>query len=131
MPERAGLLWIGAQFYPTTADYIREANTMGLSRRITAVPKGLTLGEDWVFLAHPKAITRKCDECTVTEVFGGQEGCEACEGTGEIYVPGVFSIFQPTRIEKVVTEDTTEAECEALRERNIEPVIIDPVETLH
>src|SRR5262249_154168 len=47
--DRVGLLWIGARFYPTPASFTVEAIEMGVSRRITAVPRGLELGKTWVF----------------------------------------------------------------------------------
>jgi hypothetical protein len=53
--DRVGLLWIGAKFYPTPADFMAEACTMGVSRRLVAVPRGFKLGETWVFLAHPRS----------------------------------------------------------------------------
>src|SRR5262249_34852945 len=77
--ERVGLLWIGAGFYPTADAFIEECRTQGLSRRITAVPRGFKLGESWVFLAHPKVIR-----------------------DGDGWKPGIFRVFKPTAIEKIV-----------------------------
>lgn len=107
--DRVGLLWIGAQFYPTPADFAAEANIMGVSRRITAVPRDFKLGETWVFLAHPK----------VKDIVD--------PATGEIeLVGGVFQIFRPTRVEKIITE--TQADDEAamtkLADAGITPVIV-------
>jgi hypothetical protein len=76
--ERVGLLWIGRQFYPTPASFLHEAKTLGISRRISAVPRGFKVGVHWVFLAHPDV-----------PPFGG---------------PAIFSIFRPTAFEKIVTE---------------------------
>jgi hypothetical protein len=42
--ERVGLIWIGAQFYPTPASFMTEAEAMGVSRRITAVPRTFKFG---------------------------------------------------------------------------------------
>jgi hypothetical protein len=53
---KAGLLWIGEKFYPTPGDWLREAATMGVSRRIPAVPHGFKLGETIILVAHRKAI---------------------------------------------------------------------------
>lgn len=85
--EKVGLIWIGEGFYPTADSFIEEANKLGISRRIKAVPRGFKLGEHWVFLAHPK--------------IG-----ELPSGTDEPPLPvgGIFRIFKPTRIEKIVTE---------------------------
>jgi hypothetical protein len=79
--ERAGLLWVGKQFYPTPAHFSHEASRQGVSRRIKALPQGFKLGEQWVLLAHP----------------------EAC-ANGEEKTPGVFLIFKPQRLEKIVTQ---------------------------
>lgn len=51
---KAGLIWIGEQFYPTPAHFIAEATAMGVSRRIKAVPRWFRLGSDGILLAHPK-----------------------------------------------------------------------------
>lgn len=103
MGARAGLLWIGVQFYPTVAHFEAEARTMGISRRISAIPRGLKVGETWVLLAHPKACTPDA------------EGREA----------GVFRIFRPQRIEKILTaSQATPEELDKLAEAGITPVIV-------
>ena len=53
---RVGLIWVGEKFYPTPQDFCAEAEKMGISRRIPAVPNDFVLGETWVWLAHRKAI---------------------------------------------------------------------------
>lgn len=107
--ERVGLLWIGTAFYPTPGDFLKEANAMGISRRITAVPRGFKVGEHWVFFAHPKVQKLVAD------------------GTGEeSWLPGVFRIFKPQRIEKIITETMSrdEALMTDLAEKGITPVIV-------
>ena len=42
---------------------MREASKMGVSRRITAVPRDFVVGETWVLLGHRKAIEKACSEC--------------------------------------------------------------------
>jgi hypothetical protein len=84
--ERAGMLWVGKAFYPTAGHFTHEANTMGVSRRIKALPQGFKLGEQWVLLAHP----------------------EAC-ADGETKIAGVFLIFKPQRLEKIVTQSMYDA----------------------
>lgn len=81
--ERVGLLWIGEKFYPTPEHFALEVKTMGLSKRVKAVPRGIELGETWVFLAHPRV---KFDP------------------VAEKWVGGVFQIVRPTRLEKILTE---------------------------
>jgi hypothetical protein len=64
---RVGLLWIGEQFYPTPEAFIREADRLGISRRINAMPKGFIVGRTWVWLAHRKGI---CIQCGTLLRFG-------------------------------------------------------------
>ena len=108
--ERVGLLWIGAQFYPTPQHFQAEAQAMGVSRRITAVPRNFKVGEHWVFFAHPK----------VKLVFDPTNGSEGK------WLPGIFRMFMPSRIEKIITQTMSEdAELMAdLAQRNITPVIV-------
>lgn len=84
---RAGLLWIGGGHYERPEDWSREAETMGVSRRIPAVPRDFKLGETYVLVAHREAIDR---------------GAEKPEG--ERFAPAIFHVFRPMRIEYVVRE---------------------------
>lgn len=102
---RAGLLWIGESFYPTPASFLEEAAAMGVSRRISKVPRDWKPGT-YVFLGHRKAIMP-------TRVSMG----EPVE-----YEPGIVAVFRPTAIEYVVKGDETEEELAALERRGIEPV---------
>lgn len=79
--ERAGLLWIGRNFYPTPGHYVHETRTMGLSRRVKFLPHGFKMGETWLLLAHVEACTN------------GQEK-----------MPGVFLIVRPQRLERIVAQ---------------------------
>jgi hypothetical protein len=99
------LIWISDKFYPTTDDFNKESNEMGISRRISgdALPRGFQLGETWVFLAHKAAIVE----------YSGQE---------EKAVPGVFTIFKPRRIERIVDGSETDAEIDEMVKRGITPV---------
>lgn len=95
---QAGLLWVGEKWYATPADFIAEADTRGISRRIPTVPKGFILGTTWVLLAH------------------------------RLPQPRIFAAFKPQRIEKVVDPATTPEEAAALRKRGITPVIVRPAD---
>lgn len=99
---RAILIWVSADSYPTTSDFMKEAEAMGVSRRITgdALPRGLVIGETWIFLAHKQAIDELSDEPS----------------------PGVFHAYQPSRVEYVVTGEETDEEIESMVERGISPV---------
>jgi hypothetical protein len=56
LPETAGLLWVGGKFYKQPEDFLAEAKDMGISRRLSAVPKNLVVGETVIFLAHRECI---------------------------------------------------------------------------
>jgi hypothetical protein len=142
LPElvgRAGLLWIGAQFYRTPAEFQAEAEEMGMSRRISAVPRDFKLGETWVLFAHPRAIP--CDQCSPTlarlfasesadvsklsaEVLEKTEKCEKCHGSK--WIAGAFRLFRPERIEKIVTLSQSQdaAAMKELADKGITPVIV-------
>jgi hypothetical protein len=101
---KAGLIWIGEQFYKTPAEFLNEARRMGISRRITAVPRDFKVGETWVLLAHRKAIV-------------STDGLDEADAA-------IFTMFRPDRIEYVVRGDETDDELEALTKRGIQPVIV-------
>lgn len=111
--ERAGLLWIGTQFYPTPEHFMVEARHQGICRRITAVPRDFKAGETWVLLAHPKGATHPADP-TASPPLEARQGA------------GIFYLWKPERIEKLVTE--TEARDAAamadLERRGITPVAV-------
>lgn len=103
---QVGLLWVGEKFYPTPADFNREALEMGISRRIPALPKGFSLGKTWVFLAHRKGLFLD----------------------NKRWVPGIFRIFKPTEIQYVIRGDETPEELQKLIDRGITPVKVVPAE---
>jgi len=82
---RHGLLWIGEGFYPTPESFLTEARRMGISRKLSALPKGFKLGETVVYLAHR--------ECTFYDAHGVRET-----------QPGIFSIFQPAGVDLVIDD---------------------------
>lgn len=90
--ERVGLVWIGEKFYPTVAHFAAEARRLGVSRRVAALPRGFKLGESWVWLAHPKA-------------------CRTDEGEK----PGVFYVWKPKAIEKIVLQSEYDQALRAAR----------------
>lgn len=112
MGERAGLLWIGEAFYPRASDFDVEAGLLGISRRIAAVPRGFRVGEHWVLLAHPKAIRRIAQNAAGEEI--------------EQWVPGIFRLWKPQRVERIVTdEDAKDAKLLTdLLDKGITPVIV-------
>lgn len=113
--HRAGLLWIGEQFYKQPGDFLREGIELGFSRRIRTVPRGFQPGETYVLLAHPKAATV---EEPLSELFP--------EETVTRQKPGIFYVWLPQRIEKILPESerSNEEELEELRKRGITPVFV-------
>jgi hypothetical protein len=114
---QVGLLWVGEKFYPTPGEFNREALDMGISRRITALPKGFKLGETWVFLAHRKAV--HLNYSGTAPEFGDPED--------HLYAPGIFRIFKPQAIEYVVKGDETPEELQKLIDRGITPIKVVPI----
>lgn len=73
--ERIGLMWVGERHYKTSAAFSEEALSLGVSKRIAAIPQGLKPG-DPIALAHPRAISTFADDT------GGHVGthCRSCWG---------------------------------------------------
>ena len=118
--ERAGLVWIGGAFY-TARSFTDEAERMGVSRRIPALPRGFEIGETWVFCAHREAEWEACPECGDAAT---PADCPACDGVGKVGVPAIFHLFRPERVEYVVRGDESPEELDRLESRGIEPVIV-------
>jgi hypothetical protein len=112
--DKVGLIWIGAEYYATPADFMAEAHKMGISRRIKAVPRGFKLGEHWVFLAHPRLRS-------VTVSYEATPMHTALE-----WIAGVFQVIRPTRIEKIITDvqANDREEFKKLIDAGITPVIV-------
>lgn len=120
---RAGLLWIGEKFYPTPLEWMEESLKMGVSRRISHVPKELELGKTWVLVAHRKAIKTGCPHCEGSWQFTNEAGdktgeCGYCE-KGYDYTPAIFHAFLPTAIEYIVKGDETDEELTKLEKRGL------------
>ena len=112
--EKAGLIWIGAKFYATPEAFMKEAQTMGVSRRISTVPRDFKVGKTWIALAHPKAVPGECEH-------GAPAGnpCANCpkgESAGE-WRGGVVTFFCPVAREYIVKGDETEEDLDKLEER--------------
>jgi len=104
---KAGMLWIGTQFYPTIDHFENEARTQGISRRINTIPHGFKLGETWMLFAHLRGILKP---------------------TGDLkakYVPAIFRVWRPTRIERIFVEsDRNGDKVAADVKRGITPVFV-------
>lgn len=97
--QKVGLMWVGEKYYPTADHFTREAQAMGISKRIAQIPNDFKVGETWIYLAHPKAVS-------------------AINNKGAIdFAPGVFRAFRPQRIEYIVTGKETEEQLKAFEKR--------------
>lgn len=109
--QEVGLIWVGEKFYPSTQMFSREADAMGISRRISAIPRKFKLGETWVALGHRKAIAGE---------FKLEEE--------QTFKPGIFHLFQPARIEYVVKDSDSTEKLESLEKRGITLIKVVPKE---
>ena len=83
---------------------------MGVSRRISAVPREFKVGKTVVFVAHRKAIETTRDGKTE-------------------YTPAIFQAFVPSRVEYVLKGKETPEELEALEKRGLTLVNVIKQET--
>jgi len=125
----AFIMRVGERYYPTVGDFEREAQELGVSKRIPWVPKELELGKTVLYLAHVRAFQAR--EPIVMQqamaIVGGATGgqtrlldAEKVEGR-----MGIFSAFIPQRVEKLIwAKDATEKELAKLDKQGITPVII-------
>jgi len=126
MGERQGLMWIGAEYY-TVAEYIQEAATMGISRRMPkAVPRGLlkegSFVPTWVLVAHPHAIPPQATTCEHGNPVGEvcADGCPRWEAVPtDKPQPGIISCFLARALEYIVREDDDEEFLDGLEERGL------------
>jgi hypothetical protein len=125
---KAGLLWIGERFYKTTDDFNGEAAILGISRRVHAIPRGFHAGLTWILLAHPKTMDVTCSTCGgkgYTGEIGTQTTCLGCDGKGRKFQPGIFKVWRPSRIEKILPESMRSSpEIEELIEKGITPIFV-------
>lgn len=104
---RGGLLWIGTQFYPTIEAFEHEARTLGISRRITTVPRGFEVGKTWLLFAHARGVIKPVNELAAK------------------YVPAIFRVWKPERLERIYLESQRDSDAvKADAERGITPVFV-------
>ena len=108
---REFLMWVGSDY--TVESFRKEAQEMRVSKRIPTIPKDFKVGHSWVYLAKKRLIP--------TDDADWLPGMEE-EKRG--YGPGVFMVWRPARIEKIVTDLTPEEELKALVEQGITPVVV-------
>lgn len=128
------LLWIGRGHYSPEA-FLEEGRRLGVSRRISAMPKGLVLGETWVLLAHLDAVPSKlapdeCGTCGKWKRHHGDQGCIDVERRVDCVkfeppkpTPGIFCAFIPRAVELVLREsDATPERVEKEAKRGVSVV---------
>jgi len=127
--EKVMLLWVGSRYY-TPDSFVKEAQEMGVSKRIADIPKGLKLGSTWVLLAHKKVPFQR-------PIIPVERATESYEPTiflktEPIYKPAVFYAFKPTKIEMLIWQrDTAPQRLEELKKKNITPIIVPDNEKEH
>lgn len=108
---KMGLMWVGESFYKTPAHFTREADIIGISKRISQIPKECMPGKTWIALAHNKAISSKWDPIDPAKDL--------------IYTPGVFMVFLLQSIQYVVTGKESADELEKIEKRGV--VLVDVI----
>lgn len=103
LEEPAGLMWVGEKYY-TPASFTAEAMKMGLSKRVSAIPRGFEIGEHWIYLSHVRAKEGKA---------------------------GIFYVFRPSVVELVINnDDTIPDKAKALKDRlgdKVKIIVVKPV----
>jgi len=98
--ENYGLIWVGGAFYLTMDDWSKEAGTLGISKRVNAIPKGVEIGKTWVLAAHPKGMPNPWYQPKPVE-DNGKGAVE--EEDDDKFLPAICSAFRVERIELIVT----------------------------
>lgn len=120
-PDPSGLMWVGNKYY-TPSSFTSEAQLLGVSKRISHVPKNLVLNKTVIYLAHRKAGSVTVDVPTLLKSKLKQT---------KPY-PAIFYAFIPTRIEKLLWESEASPDVlSTLKSKNITPVIIPDNKTAH
>ncbi len=126
------LLWIGRKHYTPEA-YLEEGRRLGVSRRLSALPKGLVLGETWVLLAHLDAVPAKpgCGKCGKpwSEHAPIDANTVMCSGGGKYEYakpkPGIFCAFVPRAVEMILKQsDATPDRVEKEAKRGVTVVTV-------
>ncbi|GAI99905.1 unnamed protein product [marine sediment metagenome] len=125
--EPAFIMGVGAGYYKTPEVFLDEATSMGISKRIPFIPKGLELGKTVIYLAHPKACEVKVTSA-LQRAMGILEEARTkqprlMEAERNEKKLGIFCAFIPKRVEKLIWEsEFTEENIEKHKKRGIELV---------
>jgi hypothetical protein len=113
------LMWVGEKYY-TPESFAKEAAAMEVSKRISAIPRGLKLGETTIYLAHKKG------KRTLVPCEKHKKGDKTLDGYAEAFIPAIFYAFKPTRIEMIVTETMAKnaEKMDELKKKGITPIVV-------
>jgi hypothetical protein len=123
------LLWVGRGHY-SPESYLDESHRLGVSRRLSALPKGLVVGETWVLLAHPDAVPVKEKRCTVCNFLEKSHHPGAPADVCSSYQapkpsPGIFCAFVPRAVELILkASDATPERIEKEKKRGVTVVAV-------
>jgi hypothetical protein len=110
-----GLMFVGQKSY-TPSTFIKEAFSLGVSKRIPEIPSWLKLGETWIFLAHLKTPN-------VCLALLKDNGLHMKEPE---MIPAIFYGFKPQRVEMPTWKgDLTDAEIVKLEHKGITPILLE------
>ena len=130
--EKIGLLWVGEKYYRDPGTFTREATRLGVSRRISQIPKGVKPGKTWIALAHSRAITR-FGFFPVNPKKAELHGAGMPTGYGGTLLtpgytvhPGIFMVFKLEKLEYVVTGNESPLQLDALQKRGLDLVRVIP-----
>lgn len=124
------LLWIGRKHYTPDA-YLEEGRKLGVSRRLSALPKGLVLGQTWVLLAHLDAVPPKdpqrCTACNMSDKLhvpgAPADVCSSFQAPKP--TPGIFCAFIPRAVELILKQsDATPERAEKEAKRGVTVVTV-------
>lgn len=130
--DRFGLLWVGKKFY-TPESFIKEAITIGVSKRIAQIPKDLKLGKTRILIAHPEAVT---NICPISKTPVNKKDChlcdlpDACTEENKFKKPGIIYSFVAQRVEQIVSKEQSEDDeyIKKLEKRRITPIVLEKEE---
>jgi len=122
---------VGEGFYKSPEDFAREAEIMGISKKIPFKPKDMVVGKTVVYLAHHKACeVREAPAMQHAMAVGAADPGDRprlLDAETVKKATGIFSAFIPQRIVQIVKESALEGPAgdklrEDLAKRGITPV---------
>ena len=112
-----GLIWLGSSHY-SAQEWHAESAQMGVSRKISGVPKDFEIGTHWVYVAERE----KAEKFEKTE----HDGHITLTIVEEGHPARIVSAFKPERIEIIITKSMSEDEriMARIEKRGLTPVVV-------